>query len=118
MNCHDCDKQAVWLVIDQTGFDAYLLPLCDEHFEELKDMEGEINMDFEYFEDCLSEYQLTEIIKKVNRHNQTWEKRYENIMKELNSARKLLGLKPGQAISDLLKHSPVTTELSVDGEKH
>jgi hypothetical protein len=101
MNCNECDKPANWLVIDLSGSDKYLLLLCEEHFQEVKEMEGEMNLDFEYLEKNFTVWQVEQIIEKVNRHNQTWEKRYQNLMAEYSAAKKLLGLKPGQKPSDL-----------------
>jgi hypothetical protein len=82
--CHECDQDAKWIVEDLPGQDEYFLPLCEEHFQETVQMEGEINLDFQRIEDLT----LKDVIGKANAHNKFWHKRYENLLKEFSALKK------------------------------
>jgi hypothetical protein len=77
MKCKECDQEAEWLVIDLTPFEELFLPLCENHFQKLKEMEGELNLDF-YFIKNLS---LESIIAEANEKWKYLNQKYLNLLK-------------------------------------
>lgn len=77
MKCHECNQKARWVVIDQSPYEDLFLPLCEEHFEELRGMEGEMNLDFELLDD-VSDYEG--LLDKANEKWRWMNKRYQNLL--------------------------------------
>lgn len=77
MKCLECDKEAVWLVIDQQPYEELFIPLCEEHFQELREMEGEMNIDFFLIENL----SLGEVISQANDKWKWTSKRYSKLLK-------------------------------------
>lgn len=86
----ECGKPAVWLIIDCPMADTFFTPVCEEHFQELKDTEGEMNLDFEL--KLISLLTLDDVIKKANEHFIVESKRYEALLEELSKLQKQLKL--------------------------
>ncbi len=84
MKCHDCNLEAKWIVEDQPPYEEYFLPLCEEHFQEIMQMEGEMNLTF----DLIDNLDLEDMIIKANKQNRFWQKRYENLLKEYSGLKK------------------------------
>lgn len=77
INCSECDKKAVWVIIDEIPFEVLFNPFCEEHFQELKEMKGEMNLDFEYIEDL----DLFEVFRIANKKWNYMKKKYYNLLK-------------------------------------
>jgi len=77
MKCHECNKEAKWIVIDQPPYEELFIPLCEEHFQALREMEGELNIDFELI-DNLS---LEEVVAKSNEKWKYINKKYSKLLK-------------------------------------
>lgn len=93
MKCSNCDKKAEWLLIDSIPYELLFEPLCNEHFQELREMEGEMNLDFEYIENL----SLGDVLKKANEKWRYMQGKYRNLLKlydELKSEKKKKGDKP------------------------
>lgn len=78
MNCHECNREAKWLVIDQLPNEDLFLPLCDGCFQELKEMEGEMNLDFEY----IPNVSLCDVLSMANEKWKYLNQKYSKILKE------------------------------------
>lgn len=81
MKCKECDREAKWLVIDQMPYDELFLPLCEEHFQELKGMEGELNLEFDFIE-LLT---LDEVVSKANEKWKHMNQKYKNLLEEYST---------------------------------
>ena len=104
MNCHYCGKEAKWIIFDAAPYDVFFMPVCEAHFQENIELEGEMNLEFE----LIANMTLDAAILKANRRIMSWEKRYDQMLAEYQVARKLLNLKPGQVPSNLLNNSNKT----------
>ncbi len=98
MKCHDCKEEAKWIIFEAAPYDVFFMPVCEEHFQENIELEGEMNLEFE----LIANMSLDDVILKANRRIMSWEKRYDQMLAEYQVARKLLNLKPGQVPSNLL----------------
>jgi len=76
MKCKECDREAKWLIVDLPPYDDLFLPLCEEHFQELREMEGEMNLDFE----LIANLSLEDIVTKSNEKWKYMNKRYSNLL--------------------------------------
>ena len=81
MKCKECadkgtEREAEWLVIDQIPYEDLFLPLCGECFHELKEMEGEMNLDFELIENM----DLEDIVRRVNEKWKFLVQKYKNTL--------------------------------------
>lgn len=77
MKCSSCIKEAKWLLIDSVPYKFLFEPLCEEHFQELREMEGEMNLDFEYIKNL----SLEDVIKKANEKWRYMQGKYKNLLK-------------------------------------
>lgn len=87
MKCHECEKEAVWLVEDLAPYDDLFFALCEEHFQELREMEGEMNLDFS----LIANLTLDEIIKKANGKWKYLSIKYSQTLKLYSEANKVFG---------------------------
>lgn len=76
MKCKECKQVAKWLIIDQLPYDELFLPLCEEHFQQLREMEGEMNLDFEYIENL----DIEEVMVKANEKWLYLTQKYKNTL--------------------------------------
>jgi hypothetical protein len=78
MKCKECDKEAEWLVTDFDAFDELFTPLCEEHFQQLLKMEGEVNLDYFCVIDNLT---VGEVIAMANEKWKYLSHKYSNLLK-------------------------------------
>lgn len=78
IKCHECNQEAKWLVEDQMPYDELFLPLCEEHFQELVQMEGEMNLDF----NLIDNLGLDDLITKSNEKWKYMNQKYRNVLSE------------------------------------
>jgi hypothetical protein len=77
MKCKECDKEAKWLVIDFDAFDELFTPLCEEHFQQILQMEGEVNLDF----DLIDNLTIEEVMSMANEKWKYLSHKYSNLLK-------------------------------------
>jgi hypothetical protein len=73
-------QRAEWMLWDDAL--KQLRPLCQNHFDEYVDLEGELNLDFYWIE------QTDEWLKKANDELKLAEKRYMALLEEYSSLKK------------------------------
>jgi hypothetical protein len=78
LKCKDCDAKASWLLIDFEGFSELFTPLCEEHYQQLVKMEGEVNLDFGIIENLT----LEDIIAKANEKWKYLSEKYSILLKQ------------------------------------
>ena len=89
ITCHECGREAKWLVEDLPGINEYFVPLCEEHFQDTVQMEGEMNLTFELIDNLDKE----DLITKANKQSIYWLKRHENTLAELIKLRETVKAK-------------------------
>jgi hypothetical protein len=77
MKCKECEHEAKWLIEDLAPYDDLFLPLCEEDFQELREMEGEMNLDF----DLIEGLSLEDLVIKANEKWKYMSKKYSNLLK-------------------------------------
>lgn len=65
MKCQDCERPARWIITQLAPYaDKFLFyPVCEEHFQEIREMEGEMNLDF----DLIDNLTVEEVINTANK---------------------------------------------------
>src|SRR4030042_3879117 len=99
MKC-DCGKEATHVLIDFAAYDALFTPLCDHHFEEVRVMEGELNIDYEWIPNLT----LEDVVEKANRAIVLEHKRNRSLLEEYAALKKVAGGLVGEQITFMLKH--------------
>ena len=88
MNCQECierkekPRRAEWMLWDEVL--GRLLPLCQQHWQEYRDMEGELNLAF---------YAISDVdswVRKANEELASWQRRHDALLKEGVEREKLL----------------------------
>jgi hypothetical protein len=90
MKCHECDQEATWIVTDQSPYEDLFLPLCEEHFQELRGMEGEMNLDF----DLIANLSLEDIVTKTNEKWKYMNSKYRNVLDRYSKLKGMLRNRP------------------------
>jgi len=83
MKCKECDREAKWLIVDLSPYELFV-SLCEEHFQELREMEGEVNLDFE----LIANLSLEDVVSKSNEKWRYMNKRYSNLLKLYSELKK------------------------------
>jgi len=86
MKCAECDQKAKWLIIDEPPYEQLFFPLCEDHFQELCHMEGEMNLDFEYIEGL----SLDRVVQIINEKWLYMNKKYRNLLNQYDKLKKEL----------------------------
>ena len=80
MNCQECverkekPRRAEWMLWDEVL--GRLLPLCQQHWQEYRNMEGELNLAF---------YAISDVdswVRKANEELASWQRRHDALLKE------------------------------------
>jgi len=85
LKCSSCNKAAEWILIDSVPYELLFEPLCEEHFREIREMEGEMNLDFVIVDETSIStliYKANEKWKFLNDQNRRLLKLYEEAKKE------------------------------------
>jgi len=86
MKCSNCDRESKWLLVDSIPYDLLFEPLCEQHFQEIRGMEGEMNLDFH----LIANITVDDVIGIANEKWKYMKKKYSNLLK-LHSALKEKG---------------------------